>query len=97
MSRGAGISSRCGGVSSFGGGGGSGSDGADGFFGFTATSGSCFGLGGGGTLAALSAAFPLAGAAPRAADFAGDFAAALLTGAAFPLCDLPFVFATRAP
>ena len=104
MSRGAGISSRAGGVSSFGGGGGSGIEGRLAFFGLTATSGSFFGFGGGGTTAALIAAFVLApllaGFAPdgfAAGGFAADFGAVLPTGAAFPLGDLPFVFATAAP
>lgn len=83
MSRGAGSSSRGGGGA--GGAGGSGSDGrSDGF--------------GRASLLTLGAGVGFAAFAVFAA-FAG-FLAAGLAGAlagAFPLCDLPFVFATRAP
>ncbi len=87
MSRGAGISSRGGGGGG-GPGGGGGSDGREAFAGFTATSGSFFGFG---APPALAPPLPAGAAfAPLlAAGFAGDFAA----GAAFPFCDLPFVFA----
>lgn len=99
MSRGAGSSSRCGGAG--GGAGGRGRDGrSDGF------ARAVFAAGAVRPFVALRVAADVAAtdfAAARRSDAALFAALALAAGlagffaAAFPLCDLPFVFATRAP